>query len=69
MPAVRTRENRIVARFCNQLKSDDHTKTYTSMRAAQMITARIVAIIRMKGGFSFSVVTVYLLGRVLIDRV
>jgi len=49
-----------MARFCNQSKLDDQTRTWSNIKAAQMITARIDIIIGIKGDFSFSVVVTQL---------
>jgi hypothetical protein len=59
-PPITTKESRIMARFCNQSKLDDHTKICSNIKAAQMIAARIDTTIGMKGAFSFSVVVIHL---------
>jgi len=47
MPAITTRESRIIARFWSQSKLDDQNKMWTNIKAAQTIAEIIDTIMGM----------------------
>jgi len=58
-PPTTTKESKIMIRFWNQSKSDDHNRTYSNMKIAQQIPATIVTTIGINGFASFLVIKMH----------